>query len=103
MAQPDITTRRPGAGVQLVPSAPPPHVTSSSELQQAFRDTAVRNHLPELAFDPEGRLPAEYGLVGIPSTLMIDGCGRILYRFLGRIDALLLRVALDRILSEGPA
>lgn len=50
-------------------------------------------------FDPGGGLSAEYGLAGIPSTFVIDGNGRIAYRFLGRIDAPLLRAALNAVLS----
>ncbi len=54
-------------------------------------------------FDPEGKLSTKYGLVGIPSTLIIDGRGRVLYRFLGKIDAPLLSAALDSVLSERTA
>ena len=51
-------------------------------------------------FDPQGKLSADYGLLGIPTSLIIDGRRRVLYRFLGRIDAPLLTAALDRVLSE---
>src|SRR6266581_187369 len=51
-------------------------------------------------FDPAGKLSAEYGLVGIPSTLIVDRRGLVAYRFLGKIDAPLLMAALDHVLSE---
>lgn len=55
------------------------------------------------AFDPQGTVAAQYGLVGIPSTVIIDSRGRVRYRFLGKIDAPLLSAALDGVLSNGRA
>lgn len=54
------------------------------------------------AFDPKGELATEYGLIGIPTTFVIDGEGRMRYRFLGKVDAPLLEAAIDRVIQETP-
>lgn len=55
------------------------------------------------AFDPEGKLVLRYRLVGIPSTLVVDGDGRLIFRFLGKVDAATLRAALDRVIEGATA
>lgn len=52
------------------------------------------------AFDPRGEIAGQYGLIGIPTTFVIDGDGQMIYRFLGKVDTPLLRAAIDRVLSE---
>ncbi len=69
----------------------------ASAFQREFRIT-----YPSV-YDPEGNLATKYGLVGIPSTFVIDGGGHILYRFLGKVDEPLLRATLDRVLSGAVA
>lgn len=54
-------------------------------------------------FDPAGELAFSYELVGLPTTFIIDREGRIVYRFVGYIDAAILRDALDDVLGRGPA
>jgi len=51
-------------------------------------------------FDPHGTVAARYGTVGIPTTLVIDGAGWIVYRFLGRVQATTLAATLDRVLAS---
>jgi len=54
-------------------------------------------------FDPAGELAFSYELVGLPTTFIIDRDGRIVYRFVGYIDAAILQDALDDVLGRGPA
>ena len=54
-------------------------------------------------FDPAGELAFSYELVGLPTTFIIDREGRIVYRFVGYIDAAILQDALDDVLGRGPA
>jgi len=82
-----------GRGVQFLGVDHQDSLSAGAAFQRQFGIT-----YPSV-FDPEGKLSAEYGLVGIPSTLIIDGRGRVLYRFLGKIDAPLLSAALDLVLS----
>ncbi len=49
--------------------------------------------------DPAGKLAAEYALVGVPTTVVIDRSGRIHYVFTGRIDREILGAALDDVLA----
>jgi peroxiredoxin len=51
-------------------------------------------------FDPAGKLAARYGLLGIPTTLIIGRDGRIAYRFLGKVDGPTLRAALEDVLER---
>lgn len=51
-------------------------------------------------FDPSGRLAADYGFFGLPSTFVIDGSQRIRFQFTGYLTAPRLREALDEVLSE---
>jgi cytochrome c biogenesis protein CcmG/thiol:disulfide interchange protein DsbE len=51
-------------------------------------------------FDPSGRLAVDYGFFGLPSTFVIDGSGRIRFRFTGYMTGQSLRKVLDEILSE---
>jgi cytochrome c biogenesis protein CcmG, thiol:disulfide interchange protein DsbE len=50
-------------------------------------------------FDPSGRLAADYGFFGLPSTFVIDQAGRIRFQFTGYLTASILRGALDELLS----
>ena len=52
------------------------------------------------AFDPAGELADDYGLLGLPSTFLIDSRGQIVYRFTGYLDGAVLRSALDRMLNQ---
>jgi hypothetical protein len=51
-------------------------------------------------FDPDGRLAFDYELVGMPTTVVIDGAGLARYRFTGIVDAASLRRALDDVLTS---
>jgi cytochrome c biogenesis protein CcmG/thiol:disulfide interchange protein DsbE len=51
-------------------------------------------------FDPSGRLAADYGFFGLPSTFVIDGSQRIRVRFTGYVNARDLRKILDELLAE---
>lgn len=53
-------------------------------------DTAARNYLIEagnpfvaVPFDPEGRSAFDWGVSAPPETFILDGEGRVLYRFIG--------------------
>jgi len=52
-------------------------------------------------YDPGGVLAFHYQLAGLPTTFIIDGAGRIVYRFVGYTDAAILRDALEDILGRG--
>ena len=54
-------------------------------------------------FDPAGELAFSYELVGLPTTFIIDRDGRIVYQFVGYIDAAILREALDDVLRRSSA
>ncbi len=49
--------------------------------------------------DPAGELSARYRMIGVPTTFVIDGAGRIRFRFVGKVDAPLLRGALAQVLA----
>ena len=51
-------------------------------------------------FDPSGRLAADYGFFGLPSTFVIDGSQRIRVSFTGYVTAKQLRRSLDQLLGE---
>jgi len=51
-------------------------------------------------FDPSGSLADDYGFIGLPATYVIDGQGRIVYRFQGFIDGRILRSSLDAVLAR---
>lgn len=51
-------------------------------------------------FDPAGRLAADYGSFGLPSTFVIDGSQRIRVRFTGYVTSEQLRRILDQLLAE---
>jgi thiol-disulfide isomerase/thioredoxin len=38
--------------------------------------------------DPGDRITPAYRLVGVPETILIDGAGRVVYRWIGRFDPL---------------
>jgi peroxiredoxin len=48
--------------------------------------------------DPSGRLAAPYGLFGMPTTFVIDAQGQLRYRFVGYLNADILRLTLDTVL-----
>lgn len=50
-------------------------------------------------FDPQGTLASRYGLIGLPTTFVVGSDGRIAYRFLGKVDASMLRSVLDDMLG----
>jgi len=52
-------------------------------------------------YDPAGELAFEFGLLGVPTTLVIDGDGRIAYRFTGYVEDGALRTAIDDALQGG--
>jgi len=49
--------------------------------------------------DPRGELEDAYRVVGIPSTVLISKDGRIVYRFLGKVDEGILGHALESLLA----
>ena len=53
------------------------------------------------ASDPAGSLAFSYGLVGLPTTFIVDPQGTIRYRFLGYLDRDVLQAVLDDLLSGG--
>lgn len=55
------------------------------------------------AFDPSGTLVDDYGLIGLPTTLVISRDGRLLYRLLGRMDRETLTSTLDVVLGGASA
>ena len=52
--------------------------------------------------DPSGSLADDYGLIGFPTTFIIDPAGTIRYRFVGYLDEDVLQKALDDVLSRAP-
>lgn len=50
-------------------------------------------------FDPAGSLADDYQLVGLPTTYVISGDGRLLYKFTGFLDKLTLTSTLDAVLT----
>lgn len=48
-------------------------------------------------FDPSGDLLRAFGSVGLPSTFIVDGSGRIRYAALGAVDAAALRSAVAQV------
>jgi hypothetical protein len=55
------------------------------------------------AYAPAGELADDYGLLGLPSTFLIDSGGEIVYRFTGYLDGRVLRSALDHMLTARSA
>jgi cytochrome c biogenesis protein CcmG/thiol:disulfide interchange protein DsbE len=52
-------------------------------------------------FDPDGRLAFDFELLGMPTTIVLDGAGQIRYRFTGIVGEPSLRQALDDVLTAG--
>lgn len=52
--------------------------------------------------DRDGSLADDYGLIGFPTTFIIDQGGTIRYRFVGYLDYDVLEAALDDVLSRRP-
>jgi cytochrome c biogenesis protein CcmG/thiol:disulfide interchange protein DsbE len=52
-------------------------------------------------FDPAGDVALDFGLLGLPTTLIVDGDGRIAYRFTGYLEERSLREAIDDALAGG--
>jgi DsbE subfamily thiol:disulfide oxidoreductase len=73
-----------------------------------YRDdrAAARAHEREFGitypsvFDPPGALAFDYRLIGLPTTFVIDGDGRIRYEFVGYTDAAILGDALADVLGK---
>jgi cytochrome c biogenesis protein CcmG/thiol:disulfide interchange protein DsbE len=53
--------------------------------------------------DPSGSLADDYGLIGFPTTFIIDPAGTIRYRFVGYLDEEVLEEALNDVLSKEPS
>ncbi len=53
------------------------------------------------AFDPPGRIAADYKLAAVPGTYVIDRKGRIVYRFLGGVGETALASVIDEVLAAG--
>ncbi len=53
--------------------------------------------------DPSGSLAYDYGLIGFPTTFIIDAAGTIRYRFVGYLDEDVLEEALDDVVSRVPS
>jgi cytochrome c biogenesis protein CcmG/thiol:disulfide interchange protein DsbE len=51
-------------------------------------------------FDPGGTLADDYGLLGLPTTFVIDAQGTIRYEFLGYVDHDTLQAAIEDLLSK---
>jgi cytochrome c biogenesis protein CcmG/thiol:disulfide interchange protein DsbE len=66
---------------------------------QAFMDGFDLEY-PAVA-DPAGSLSDDYGLLGMPTTFVIDAGGVIRYRFIGYTQEQSLRDALDAVLERG--
>lgn len=74
-----------------------------------YRDdpAAARAYVGEFAitypsvFDPAGKLAADYRLLGLPTTFIVDRDGRISYQFVGYLDGAVLRASLDDVLGVG--
>jgi len=52
--------------------------------------------------DASGRLAAPYGLFGMPTTFVIDAQGQLWYRFVGYLNADILRSTLETVV-QGPS
>ena len=55
------------------------------------------------ADDPAGSLADDYEIFGMPTTFIIDASGRIRYRFIGYLQAPILRSALDDVIGRSTA
>ena len=53
--------------------------------------------------DPSGSLADDYGLIGFPTTFIIDPAGTIRYRFVGYLDEDVLEDALNDVSSRVPS
>jgi thiol-disulfide isomerase/thioredoxin len=75
-----------------------------------YRDdpAAARAHEREFGitypsvYDPAGALAFDYRLIGLPTTFVIDGDGRIRFAFVGYTDAAILGDALTDVLRKNP-
>ncbi len=68
---------------------------------RAFVD-AFRLRYPSVT-DPSGSLADDYGLIGFPTTFIIDPAGTIRYRFVGYLGEEVLEEALNDVLSKEPS
>lgn len=71
----------------------------ADEAGRAFVDEFDLSY-PSVA-DRTGTLADDYGLIGFPTTFIIDPTGTIRYRFVGYLDRDALEAALDDVLSRG--
>ena len=67
----------------------------------AFLDELGRGETTAYLSDPGSRAAIEFGIFGVPETVFISG-GKIIGKFLGETDALILSQALERLLSGQP-
>lgn len=51
-------------------------------------------------FDPSGSLADDFAFLGLPATYIIDGRGKVVYRFQGFLDGQTLRTSLDEVLAK---
>ena len=65
---------------------------------KAFRDEFAVTY-PSF-YDPSAELTFHLGAQVLPTTFIIDPGGKIVYRFTGRIDGILLRDAIDPMLQQ---
>ena len=63
----------------------------------AFLDELGRGDTTRYLADPGSRAAIEFGIFGVPETVFISG-GKIIGKFLGETDALILSQALERLL-----
>jgi cytochrome c biogenesis protein CcmG, thiol:disulfide interchange protein DsbE len=54
----------------------------------------------DLVWDPDGELFREFGVVGMPSTFLVDRDGRIVYRHAGILTAATLGALIDEHLGD---
>jgi DsbE subfamily thiol:disulfide oxidoreductase len=59
-----------------------------------------RLEYPSVA-DPSGFLADDYGLIGFPTTFIIDPAGTIRYRFVGYLEETVLESTVNDVLSRG--
>ncbi|MDP9299565.1 MAG: TlpA family protein disulfide reductase [Actinomycetota bacterium] len=53
--------------------------------------------------DPAGRLAQDYRLFGLPTTVVVDPSGQMVYRFTGFLTGRVLQATLNDVLSRGGA
>lgn len=74
--------------------------SASGRLKATAASPDARTSYPSV-YDPAGQLAFDYGLIGLPTTFLVDRVGRIVYRFIGYTNAEILRRAIEDVLSRG--